>query len=109
LLTLSPFLPRPFSAPRSPQDKQGSSYNMNDQVSDDFKYFTASIFSNPLEVVGDFFDGLGELPRMMFRTSPKVVKAPEKKKADKKKPAAGLREVGKAGFINLFGSGPTEL
>lgn len=41
-------------------DKEcGSSYNMNQRVSQaDDGYFTPDIFSNPLEVVGSFVEGL---------------------------------------------------
>jgi len=91
-------------------DKEGIPYAMNDRVSDDFNYFSATVFGNPFDVLGDFFENLGNLG-LMFRT-----KAPEftlkgsgAKEAAPKKADPSLREVGKPGVFNLFGAGPTEI
>lgn len=59
---------------------------MNEKVSEDFNYFTATILGNPLAVVGDFFDGLGALGDRMFPLSKKY-DAPTPKAAVKAKPA----------------------
>lgn len=72
-------------------DSQDSGYAMNNKVSEDFKYFTAGIFSNPFEIIGDFFDGLDGMTTKMFRTMPKY-SAPEQAK---KAPA-------KSGGFNFF-------
>ncbi|KAG8465650.1 hypothetical protein KFE25_002957 [Diacronema lutheri] len=94
-------------------DSQNSGYAMNEKVSEDFKYFTAGIFGNPLEVIGDFFEGLDNMTAKMFPISKKYT-APAGKGDKKGKPVKaekdkGLREVGKPGFANIFGSGPTKI
>jgi hypothetical protein len=95
-----------FARPRirGQQDKQGKGYNMAAPVSDDFKYFTADVFSNPFTVFIDWFEAIGSIPETAFITLPKESKpAPKAAKKDK-----AVREVGKAGFFNLFGAGPTK-
>lgn len=74
-------------------DSQDSGYAMNNKVSEDFKYFTAGIFSNPFEIIGDFFDGLDGMTTKMFRTTPKYAEA---EKPQKSAPAA------KSGGFNFF-------
>lgn len=79
---------------------------MNEKVSEADKYFTASVFGNPFEVIGDFFDGLDGITEKMFPLSKKYDAPPP---AKKEKSKGGGREVGKPGFMNLFGAGPTEM
>lgn len=99
------------------QDKEAkSSYNLNPPVSEEFKFFTASVFSNPLEVLADWFDGIGEIGNFAFTTD--YVVAGSKKIGDKtpppapKKPAKGkkdpLRAIGEKGAFNFFGAGATK-
>lgn len=79
-------------------------------MSEEYNFFTGTVFSSPFDVIGDFFDGLGEIAEKAFISK---VPAPPKvapKKEASKQPAVGgpFRALGKPGEFNLFGAGPTD-